>query len=49
MRVLHGLIDQPNIMMSLIYQILKAHKDHTMQLAENGDTLQSELPLISEC
>jgi len=33
----------------MIYQILEARGDHTMQLTENGDTLQSDEPLILEC
>jgi hypothetical protein len=42
MRVLHGLMSQPNITMSMIYRILSAHEDHTQRLTENGDTLQSD-------
>jgi len=49
MRVLHGLIRRPNIMMSMIYRILEALEDHTKQLTENVDTLQSDEPSILEC
>jgi hypothetical protein len=49
MPVQHGLMSRPNIMMSMIYQILEAHEDCTMRLMENGDTLQSDEPLLLEC
>ena len=49
MRVLHGLMSRPNIMTSMIYRILVACEDHTKRLTENGDTLQSDQPLIFEC
>jgi len=49
MNVLHGLMSRPNIMTSMIYRILEAREDHTLQLIDNGDTLQSDEPLILEC
>jgi len=49
MRVLHGLMSRPNITTSMIYTILEAGADHTKRLTENGDTLQSDEPLIIEC
>ena len=49
MRVLHGLMSRPNITMSMINQILQAGENHTNWLTENGDTLQSDEPLILEC
>jgi hypothetical protein len=49
MRVLHGLMSRPNITTSMIYRILEAREDHTKRLTENGDTLQSDEPLILEC
>jgi len=49
MRVLHGLMRRPNITTSMIYRILEAHEDDTKRLTENGDTLQSDEPLILEC
>jgi len=42
MRVLHGLMSQPNITTSMIYRILESHEDHTKQLTENEDTFQSD-------
>jgi hypothetical protein len=45
MRVLHALMGQPNIIMSMIHWILVACEYHMKQLKENGDTLQSENPL----
>jgi len=33
----------------MIYRILEAREDYTKRLTENGDTLQSDEPLISEC
>jgi len=48
-RVLHGMVSGPNVTTSMIYRILEAREDHTMQLTENGDTLQSDEPLILEC
>jgi len=49
MRVLHGLMSRPNITTWMIYWILEAREDHTKRLTENGDTLQSDEPLILEC
>jgi len=49
MRVLHSLMSQPNIEMSMIYQILEAREDHKKQLTETGDMLLSDEPLILEC
>ena len=46
MTVLHSLISRPNIMASMLYCILEAREDHTKRLTENGDTLQSDEPLI---
>jgi len=48
MSVLHGLMSRPNITTSMIFRILEAHEDHTKQLTENGDTLQSDEPSILE-
>ena len=47
--VLHGLMSRPNIMTSMMYWILDPCEDHTKRLTENGDTLQSDEPLILEC
>jgi len=44
MRVLHGVISQPNITTSMIYWILVSCEDHTKRLTENVDTLQSDEP-----
>ena len=44
MRFLHGIMSQPKITMTMIYQILEFSEDHTMQLTENGGTLQSDEP-----
>ena len=44
MRVLHGLISQPNITTMRIYQILESREDHMKWPTENGDTLQSDEP-----
>jgi len=33
----------------MIYWILEAREDHTKWLTENGDTLQSDEPLILVC
>jgi hypothetical protein len=49
MSVLHRLMSRPNITRSMIYRILEAREDHTKRLTENGDTLQSDQPLNSEC
>ena len=49
MRVQHGLIRRPNIMKSIIYQILEAREDHTKRLTESGDTLQSDELSLLEC
>jgi hypothetical protein len=48
-RVLHDLMRRPNITTSMIYQILEAREDHSKRLTANGDTLQSDEPLILEC
>jgi len=42
MRVLHGLMSGPNIMMLMIYRILESRDDHTKRLTENEDTFQSD-------
>ena len=44
MKVLHGLISQPNITMMMIYRSLVSCGDHTKRLTEFGDTLQSDQP-----
>jgi len=49
MRNPHGLISRPNIMMTIIYRFLEAREDHPKRLTENGNTLQSDEPLFSEC
>jgi len=49
MRVLHGIMSQLNITTSMIYRILEACVDHTKQVAENRDTLQSDDPLLLLC
>jgi len=49
MRVLQGLMSQPNITISMLYLIQESCEDHTKQLTENGDILQSDEPLILEC
>jgi len=42
MKVLQGLISQPNITTSMIYQILESRQDHTKQLTEQGDFTPSD-------
>jgi len=37
MRVLHGLMNRPNITTTRIYRILKCRQDHTKRLTEQGD------------
>jgi len=49
MRVLDGLMSRPNMTTSMIYCILESREDHTKWLTKNGDTLQSDEPLILEC
>jgi hypothetical protein len=49
MRALHGLMSRPNIMTLMICRSLEASENHIMQLTKNGDTLQSDEPLILEC
>ena len=49
MRVLQGLMSRRNIMMLIMDQTLEAGEDHTKRLTGNGDTLQSDEPLILEC
>jgi len=44
MKVLHHLISELNITATMIFEILVPYKDHTMQLTESGDTLQSDEP-----
>jgi len=40
--VLHGLMSWPNIMMTMTYQILESHWDHTYWLTKNGDFVPSD-------
>jgi hypothetical protein len=42
MRVLHGLINQPNITTTMIYCILECHQDHMKRLTELGDFVPSD-------
>jgi hypothetical protein len=42
MKVLHGLMSQPNITTSMIYRILESHEVHTQWLIVNDDTFQSD-------
>jgi len=42
MRVLHGLMSQPNITTLMIYWILVSCEDHTKRLTENEVTFQSD-------
>jgi len=37
MKVLHGLMSQPNITTSMIYQNLECREDQTKHLTEQGD------------
>jgi len=43
-RVLHGFMSRLNITRTMIYWILESREDHTKQLTENGDRLQSDEP-----
>jgi hypothetical protein len=42
MRVLHGLMSQPNITTSMIYRILECREDYMTQLTEYGDVVPSD-------
>jgi len=42
MRVLHGLMNRPNIMTTMIYRILECRQDHTKQPTEQGDFIPSD-------
>jgi hypothetical protein len=42
MKVLHGMMSQPNITTSMIYWTLESREDHTKQLTENDATFQSD-------
>jgi hypothetical protein len=42
MRVLHGLINRPNITTTMIYRILECRQDHTKRLTEHGDFMSSD-------
>jgi len=42
MRVLHGLMNRPNITTTMIYQILEYRQDHTKRLTEQGDFVLSD-------
>jgi hypothetical protein len=42
MRVLHGLMNRPNITTTMIYQILKCCQDHTKRLTDQGDFVPSD-------
>jgi hypothetical protein len=42
MRVLHGLINRPNITTTMIYRILQCRQDHTKPLTEHGDFMPSD-------
>jgi len=42
MRVLHGLMSQPNITTLMIYLILQCRVDHTKQLTGYGDVVPSD-------
>jgi len=44
LRVLHSVISQPNIKMTMIYRILKSCEDHAKQLTEQGNKLHSDGP-----
>jgi len=41
-RVLHGLMNRPNITTTMIYRILECRQDHTMRLTEHGDLVSSD-------
>ena len=42
MGVLHGLMNRPNIMTTMIYWILECRHDHTKGLTEQGDFVPSD-------
>ena len=42
MRVLHSLMNRPNITTTMIYRILECYQDHTMRLTEQGDFVPSD-------
>jgi len=42
MRVLHGLMNRPNIRTTMIYRILESRQDYTKQLTEDGDFVPSD-------
>jgi len=42
MRVLHGLMNRPNITTTMIYWILECRQDHTKRLMEHGDFVPSD-------
>jgi hypothetical protein len=42
MRVLHSLMNRPNITTTMIYRILECRQDHTMRLTEHGDFVPSD-------
>jgi len=41
-RVLHGLMNRPNITTTMIYSILECWQDHTKRLTEHGDFMPSD-------
>jgi len=42
MRALHGLMNRPNIMTTMIYRILECRQDHTKRLTEQGAFVPSD-------
>jgi len=42
MRLLHGMMCRPNIMLAMIYKILKCRQDHKNQFREHGDLVLSD-------
>jgi len=48
-RVLNGFMRQPNITTLMFHWMLESCEDHSIRLAKNGDTLQSDEPSILEC
>jgi hypothetical protein len=42
MRVLHGLMNRPNITTTMIYRILEGPQDHKKRLTEHGDFVSSD-------
>jgi hypothetical protein len=42
MRVLHGLMNWPNITRTMIFQILECRQDHTKRLTQHGDFVPSD-------